>query len=218
MKKSILIELIIWLIALGVVFGLGYYKYHKKYIAPYLYVIEFKDIDGITKGSPVRFMGINIGHVRALKSKDKHVNVQIIVTNKSVKIPDGTMAEVEFFGLGGSKSIELMPPDDSCTVGISSSETIRLASVAKETKSIVELIEMLEKYIKGINQKRVQNFLKEVKSIKDDKIKTVGEEFDSIEMNIENKFETVKLKQQEANAKVQKINENVEKINKFIKK
>ena len=153
MKKPIILELIIWLIILSIVLGLGVFAYMKLFVQPNLHVIQFRDIDGITKGSPVRFMGINVGYVRNLKSKDKYVNVQILITKKNMVIPNGTVARVEFYGLGGSKSIELMPPDGSCDVGILTTDTIRLNDVAHEAVSIVEIVEMVERYVKNINEK-----------------------------------------------------------------
>ena len=115
-KRAILAEIIIWTILLSIVFCGIIFTYSKIFVEPNVYDIDFKDIDGITKGSPVRFMGINVGYVRKLKSKNEHIKVQIIITEKNMKIPNGTVARVEFYGLGGSKSIELMPPDGSCDV------------------------------------------------------------------------------------------------------
>ena len=218
MKKPILIEILIWVVILTFVFCGLFFGYSKVFVEPNLYTIQFKDIDGITVGSPVRFMGINIGHVRSLKSKDKHVNVQIVVTKKDMKIPNGTAARVEFYGLGGSKSIELMPPDGSCDVGILTGDTIRINDVAREAISIVEIIEGLEKYIKGINPSSVEKLLNTVKQVKDDKIKNIGNEFENIESNISEKFKIFKSKQDEMDIKIKKIDENVDKINKFIKK
>lgn len=218
MKKPILIELLIWIIILSIIAGASIYVYRKFFVEPNVYTIQFKDIDGITKGSPVRFMGINIGYVRNLKSKDKHINVQIIITKKNLQIPDGTVARVEFYGLGGSKSIELMPPDGTCDVGILTGNTIRLNDVAHETVSLVEVIEMIEKYVKNINEKSVQKLLVEMKSIKDDKIKNMGNEFTNIESNLGQKFETVKNKQNEVTGKIKEVNTNIEKLNQFIKK
>ena len=71
-----------------------------------------KDVDGIIEGSPVRFMGIVIGHVRNLNYTPNAIQVEIIVTKKDVKIPSGSIASVEFTGLAGSKSIELYPPEN----------------------------------------------------------------------------------------------------------
>ena len=218
MKKPIVIEILIWISILLTAIGVGIYAYIKTFVEPNVHIIQFKDIDGITKGSPVRFMGINVGYVRALKSKDKHVNVQILITKKGMEIPNGTLARVEFYGLGGSKSIELMPPDSSCEVGILTGNTIRLNDVAHEAISLVGIIEMVEKYVKNINEKSVQKFLTEIKSLNDEKIKNVGNEFDNIEGGISEKFETIKTKQRETTQKIKDVNNNVEKLNEFIKK
>lgn len=203
---------------LTIIFSVAIFSYSKVFIEPNVYVIEFKDIDGITKGSPVRFMGINVGYVRSLKSKDKHINVQILVTKENMKIPNGTVARVEFYGLGGSKSIELMPPDGSCDVGILTGDTIRLNDVAHEAIGLVEIIEMIERYVKNINENSVQKFLGEIKNLNDDKIKNIGSEFSNIETNVGEKFKTVKNKQKEVTEKIQGMNETLNQLNEFIKK
>lgn len=218
MKKPIVVELLIWTILLTIIFSVGIFFYSKIFIEPNVYVIQFKDIDGITKGSPVRFMGINVGYVRSMKSKDKHVDVKILITKKDMKIPNGTAARVEFYGLGGSKSIELMPPDDSCNVGILTGDTIRLNDVVHEAIGLVEIIEMIEHYVENINEKSVQKFLVEMKSIKDDKIKSTGDNLSNIEGGIAKKFENVKNKQVEVTEKIKNVDLNIEKLNEFIKK
>ena len=218
MKKPLVIEILIWISILLIIIGFGVFAYIKTFVEPNVYVIQFKDIDGITKGSPVRFMGINVGYVRKLKYKNKHIDVQILVTKKGMEIPNGTLARVEFYGLGGSKSIELMPPETSCDVGILTGNTIRLNDVAHEAISLVEIIEMIEKYVKNINQKGVEKLLLEMKSINDDKIKNVGNELENIEGGVSGKFEAVKEKQHEMTKKIKDVNNNVEKLNEFIKK
>ena len=218
MKKPILVEIIIWTVVLCAVFLIAIFSYSKMFIEPNIYNIEFKDIDGITKGSPVRFMGINIGYVRSLKSKDKHINVQILVTKKDMKIPNGTVAKVEFFGLGGSKSIELMPPDGTCDVGILTSDTIRLIDVVDEAKGMVEIVEIIEQYVKGLSKENMQKFLEAVIDARDDKIQSVGKEIDKIENEVHKKAQIVKQKQGEISQKINKLNKNVEKINEIIKK
>ncbi len=218
MKKPILVEIIIWTFILCAVFLIAIFSYSKMFVEPNIYNIEFKDIDGITKGSPVRFMGINIGYVRSLKSKDKHINVQILVTKKDMKIPNGTIAKVEFFGLGGSKSIELMPPDGSCDVGILTSDTIRLIDVVDEAKGMVEIVEIIEQYVKGLSKENMQKFLEAVIDARDDKIQSVSKEIDKIENEVHKKAQIVKQKQGEISQKINKLNINVEKINEIIKK
>lgn len=218
MKKPFLIEIFIWIIIIIFIIGGCIFAYTKFIIEPNVYVIQFKDIDGITKGSPIRFMGINVGYVRNLKSKDKHVNVQILITKKDMKIPNGTVARVEFYGLGGSKSIELMPPDSSCDVGILTGKTIRLNDVVHEAIGIVEVIEMIEKYVKNINQKSSEKFLIEIKNLKNDKFKKMNNEIDTIDDNISTKVQEIQNKQDEVIEKIKNMNNNVEKLNQFIKK
>lgn len=217
-KRAILIEILIWSILLAIIFSIALFSYSKIFVEPNVYTIQFKDIDGITKGSPVRFMGINVGYVRSLKSKDKHVNVQILVTQKDMKIPNGTIARVEFYGLGASKSIELMPPDGSCDVGILTGDTIRLNDVVHEAKSLVEIVEMAEKYIKGINSTGLNKLLDDIQSFKDDKIKNLGSDLSNIQKEMNKNFDEIRDKQSDIDDKIKHANDNFEKINKFIKK
>ena len=70
------------------------------------------DVDGLIVGSPVRAMGIEIGHVTKIEPMKDEVFVKFIITDKSVKLPQGTAATVEFSGMAGSKSLELYPPDE----------------------------------------------------------------------------------------------------------
>ena len=74
MKRQVVIEFLILIMVFALLVLFGVVAYYKFFIQPNSYTIHFKDIDGITKGSPVRLMGINIGYVRTLKSKDKHIN------------------------------------------------------------------------------------------------------------------------------------------------
>ena len=69
------------------------------------------DVDGLIVGSPVRMMGIEVGHVTKIKPTNEEVFVKFILTDDSVKIPQGTVATVEFSGMAGSKSLELYLPD-----------------------------------------------------------------------------------------------------------
>lgn len=218
MKKPIIIEILIWVVILTIIISVGIFAYSKFFIEPNIYLIQFKDIDGITKGSPVRFMGINVGYVKSLKSKDKYINVQIIITKKNMAIPNGTQARVEFYGLGGSKSIELMPPDTSCEVGILTEDTIRLNDVVHEAIGIVEIVEMIEKYVSNINEKKVQTFLTEMKSLKGDKIKTMDSQIDNINGNISQKVKVIQQKQDDVIKNIKNVDKNIEKLNQFIKR
>ena len=218
MKKPIITEIIIWTILLTIIFSIVFFGYSKLFVEPNIYTIQFKDIDGITTGSPVRFMGINVGHVRNLKSHDKYVNVEIIVTKKNMKIPNGTVARVEFYGLGGSKSVELMPPDGSCDVGILTGDTIRINDVVQEAVGMVHIIEEIEKYVKGLDKAGMYKFLVQVGELKNDKIIDVSNEISQMSKDTNAKILKIKNKQKEISEKIETTNKNLDKINRFIKK
>lgn len=74
------------------------------------YQIFLQDVDGLIVGSPVRMMGIEVGHIVKIKPIKDEVYVKFVLTNPDVYIPQGTVATVEFSGMAGSKSLELYLP------------------------------------------------------------------------------------------------------------
>ena len=75
------------------------------------YQIFLQDVDGLIIGSPVRMLGVEVGHITKIKPTNSEIYVKFILTNPDVFIPQGTIATVEFSGLAGSKSLELYPPE-----------------------------------------------------------------------------------------------------------
>ncbi len=75
------------------------------------YQIFLQDVDGLIVGSPVRMMGIEVGHVTKIKPTNDEVYVKFVLTNPDVYIPQGTAVTVEFSGMAGSKSLELYLPE-----------------------------------------------------------------------------------------------------------
>ena len=105
-------ELLIWLIIISIFIGLSTLGvFHKEKNNANFYRVFLQDIDGLIVGSPVRMMGIEIGHVTKIKPIKDEVYVKFIVTNPDVYVPQGTMVTVEFSGMAGSKSLELYLPD-----------------------------------------------------------------------------------------------------------
>ncbi len=106
-----LIEIIVWtLIVLGSLFFF-IYKTKIESETQNMYYIFVNDAGGLINGSPVRLMGINIGYIKDVKIFDNKVFVSFIVNKKGVKLPKKTSAIIEFYGLGGSTSLELMQDD-----------------------------------------------------------------------------------------------------------
>ena len=109
-------ELLIWLIILLVPVFVFFISSMKHVDSAYEYNIFMPDVDGLIVGSSVRAMGIEIGHVTKIEPLKDEVYVKFLITDKSVKLPQGTKATVEFSGLAGSKSLELYLPDKNTYV------------------------------------------------------------------------------------------------------
>jgi len=108
-------ELFLWaLFILALIFGFTY-SFATSENKNHSYYMFFQDVDGLTRGSPVRMMGYQIGYVRDVKVFKDNIFVSFLVTKKNVFIPAGSTAQVEFYGLGGSKSLEIEPPSKNYT-------------------------------------------------------------------------------------------------------
>lgn len=129
------IELAVWLIIIALcVFGIRYH-HHKTQKQFKSYQIFMNDVDGLIVGSPVRFLGIQIGHVTKIQlvSSDVYsdIYVKFIITQKDLTLPTGSVATVEGSGLGGSKSLEIYPPEneDNKDKIIASKDSTRLNKI-----------------------------------------------------------------------------------------
>ena len=71
-------EFILWLfIIIAVIIGFTY-SFAKADQKNHSYYMFFKDVDGLAKGSPVRFMGFQIGYVRDVKVFDESIFVSFV--------------------------------------------------------------------------------------------------------------------------------------------
>ncbi|HIS36830.1 TPA: MCE family protein [Candidatus Scatousia excrementigallinarum] len=105
-------EAIIWIIVISlVIFGVRYHNYKAKKELK-TYQIFLQDVDGLIVGSPVRMMGVAIGYIEKVKIIGDTVYVKFVLDDKNASIPRGSIATVEFNGLGGSKSLEIYPPTE----------------------------------------------------------------------------------------------------------
>lgn len=134
---------------------LARYTYKKNFNT---YQIFLPDVDGLINGSPVRFMGIQIGYVNQVDIVGEDVYVKFIITEKKFNLPHGAIATVEFSGLGGSKSLELYPPKDK--KNLSSDKTIVAQSPKRIHDSLGVLNDMFDKVV-GITY-NVSHFMDEV--------------------------------------------------------
>ena len=108
------IETGIWFLIIVVFISIGIFVLNKYENSFETHKIYMPDVDGLIVGSPVNLMGIPVGYVTKTKIiNDDEVVVKFKITNKSIHIQEGTIATVEFSGLGGSKSLELFPPSSN---------------------------------------------------------------------------------------------------------
>lgn len=112
MRLYFLIELLVWLFVIIAFVSVFRYKTIKKHKEYKTYQVFMQDVDGLIVGSPVRIMGVPIGYISNIKIVQDHVYVKFVITEKELNIPKGIIATVEFNGMGGSKSLELYPPDE----------------------------------------------------------------------------------------------------------
>ncbi len=112
MKKRFLwiIEFLIWALIILVVSFFIQYKHSMHVRQSAMGHVFFKDTNGLIVGSPVKFMGVQVGYVSELKIVNDETYVTFVITQKNMKIPQGTIASIEFTGLAGSISLELFPP------------------------------------------------------------------------------------------------------------
>ena len=104
-------ELLFWLVVILIVTAFSTFNYINKAKTDNNYNIYLPDVDGLIVGSPVRMMGIEVGHITKIKPTNGEIFVKFIIPDKSIEIPQGTVATVEFSGMAGSKSLELYLPD-----------------------------------------------------------------------------------------------------------
>ena len=125
------------------------------------YHIAFHDIYGIEIGSPVRILGVDIGHVTKIQNDYDEIFVDFVVTNEKVKIPQGTHATIEFFGLAGSRSIELTPPTGPTQeYGVVTDDPIRigdaLSIMSKFARAMMVSVGGLYEFAKNRTQDQVE--------------------------------------------------------------
>ena len=104
-------ELLIWIIIVLIPVVISFFCHVFQKEPDNEYKIFMPEVDGLIVGSPVRAMGIEIGHVIKIQPVKDEVFIKFVLTDKSVILPRGTAATVEFNGMAGSKSLELYLPD-----------------------------------------------------------------------------------------------------------
>jgi phospholipid/cholesterol/gamma-HCH transport system substrate-binding protein len=69
----------------------------------------FNQVSGLKEGNTVRYAGVDIGKVSAVRVKPEGVQVTLMI-NPGVKIPEGSKFNIGTDGLLGEKYIDIVPP------------------------------------------------------------------------------------------------------------
>jgi phospholipid/cholesterol/gamma-HCH transport system substrate-binding protein len=77
----------------------------------YTVVAQFAEAAGIQQGGAVRFRGIRVGKIAAIRPSANGVEVVLEITDTNLKIPRNSIAEVSQTGLIGEPVIEIMPQE-----------------------------------------------------------------------------------------------------------
>lgn len=221
LNNAVFIEIVVWILVISVFCSVTYAIFYHKFIKPNLYTIVFNDTDGLIKGSPVRFMGLVVGHVRKLTYHKDSIETEIIVTKKGVKIPSGSIASVEFSGIAGSKSIEIMPPKENLSdIGIISKPTLRIGDVMDEYASIGKIFASLKDFVDAINQDNVSKIFSAVKTASSSlkKIDTEIDDTNTRQPELNKKLDNIIKSEKEFEKTLDRANKHAKKIGSYFKK
>lgn len=205
MKKERFLEILILLLIAFFLIACAYSAFYYIKIKPNLYSIEFGDAGSIIKGSPVRFMGIIVGHVRNLSRREDKILCEIVITKPNTKIPDGAVAQVEFNGLAGSKSIEIMPPhtDNPGVKGIIAHDSLRINDLMDSMRYVGEVFTIVKDFLEDITP---ESSLKTVKAL------SQTPDLDPLNKSLDKIVEN----QKNTNEKVRKIRDFEKSIESFV--
>lgn len=104
-------DLMLWAsLAMLLALGTYYFWVQERESHRQLVRLSFRDANELTKGAMVRMMGTDFGYVKDIKIFRDRVDVWIKTNPHSLKIPSGSVFTIQFTGLVGGKSIEIIPP------------------------------------------------------------------------------------------------------------
>lgn len=104
----------------------------------YLLYADFQSTSGIKPGAVVEIAGVQVGNATDLQLKDNRARL-VLRINKDVKVPVDSIAAIRTRGLIGEKFVKITPGGDN--------ELLKSGQEISETESVVDLEEMIGKFI-----------------------------------------------------------------------
>lgn len=141
-KNILLLEIIIWFFLLIGLINFGFNFFNNYLNERKTYNVAFNDVDGLIVGSPVRMMGIQVGHVIKIRPLFNNVDVTFVINQDKVNIPERFSVNIQFTGLAGSKSLEILPENNEnlSDTPMLVMEPIRISSVMDVQQDITQSV------------------------------------------------------------------------------
>ncbi|MDD2679390.1 MAG: MlaD family protein [Candidatus Omnitrophica bacterium] len=122
----------------------------KTWASGYKVNLIFNFVNGVKRGAPVRFAGVDVGEVRSIKffhaPQDLKTKVRIVCwLRKDVSVPLDSVVWINTLGLLGEKYVEIMPGRDYKNIlkpghDLTGEDPIPMNEVMKEAKNIADNI------------------------------------------------------------------------------
>ena len=128
------------------------------------YQIAFRDVDSLIVGSPVRIMGIQVGHVTEVKINRNNVLVKFDIDKDHVVIPHGSRVSIQFTGIAGSKSLEIEPKHIKSKSYLVISEPLRVITYGIASKYFQAVLDTSVSTLKFLGENDIQDIKKNIKS------------------------------------------------------
>ncbi|HBG48459.1 MAG TPA: hypothetical protein DDW90_02930, partial [Cyanobacteria bacterium UBA9971] len=137
----LLLEITIGILLFSLLLFVGINKFKEHIYTQPTYTVTFKDVDGLSVGSPVRLMGKQVGNIIKLELYESEIYVTFRIAEKNIVIPDESIASIQFTGLAGSRSLEIMPQKRKFSINkniIYAQEPVRINSILQVQTTIFE--------------------------------------------------------------------------------
>jgi len=152
------------------------------------YFADFRDVNSIIIGSPVNYIGYNIGHVDDIQILSDRIRVDIAIVKKDYSLPQCSMIKIEESGIGGSRSLEIFPCENPSLKG---------SIYTQKPKRVSEMLDDYCNFTKSLNE-------------------SMSNALNILQINLEGgkscKFQDLKRESFTAQIELKKTNDNLDRI------
>lgn len=152
------------------------------------YYADFQDVNGVIIGSPVNYLGYNVGHVHCIQILPDRIRADIAITEEDFSLPKCSMIKIEESGIGGSRSLEISPCKDPKLKG---------SIYTQKPKRVSQMLEDYCDFVNSMNQ-------------------AMGNMLNALEINLDGgeccRFQQLKKQSEIAQVELKKTNADLDRI------